>query len=107
MAKEMKSNFGAHRSKTKPGSGAGSNGGNSSSWGMATIPPMPNGHNQQQELSPNNLANPLTSPTHNDSNNSSIQSNSNSEYSDIIGEPIPILRQRQQSTPKRNFNYGM
>lgn len=114
MAKEMKQNFGPHRSKSagKAGSGADSVGNNSSSWGMSAIPPIPNGGNppSHHDLATPNT-NPLTSPVPNDSNHSSIQSNSNSEYSDIDppppAPPAAQLAVRQRSstatTPKRNY----
>ena len=64
MAKEMKSNFGPARSKPagKAGSVIGSGGVN---W--------PN----EEILAHNNITHPMSSTPNNDSNNSSVQSNSN------------------------------
>ena len=59
MAKEMKQNFGPHRSKsvTKPDSAMGSGG---SSWGMSAIPPLTStGHSVaiQQQTTTHSAAN--------------------------------------------------
>ena len=117
MAKEMKQNFGSHRSKsvTKPGSAMGSGG---SSWGMSAIPPITNAIGQQGLHSVAATAqdqnNSIVSPAeedNNDSNNSSIQSNSNSEFSEINDHPHPTvcqvatLRQRSANTPTPKRNY--
>merc|ERR1712226_278446 len=58
-----------------------------------------------EELAHNNITHPMSTP--NDaSNNSSVQSNSNSEFSDIMADPpgcqnAPILKQSSSgSTPK-------
>lgn len=135
MAKEMKQNFGSHRSKsvTKPGSNGGSGG---SSWGMSAIPALNNGPNPSTDpiLTPSNCL--ASSPRggsnggtrhldRGDQNDSSVNSNSNSEYSDIMNDMPPnctavtsgnmtgscgSLRQRPSvvatalSTPK-NHNY--
>ena len=102
MAKEMKQNFGA-RSKNAPkaGSGVGSAcGQNSSSWGVSAIPPINNG-SQDMMINPGNFSDVTNhgnnGPLHegnmdhyNDySNNSSTQSNSNSEFSDINEPSVP------------------
>ena len=119
MAKEMKQNFGSHRSKsvTKPGSAMGSGG---SSWGMSAIPPITNAVGQQDQLQSittqgQDQNNSILSPAdedNNESNNSSIQSNSNSEFSEINDHPghptvcqVATLRQRSANTltPKRNY----
>ena len=124
MAKEMKQNFGPHRSKSasKPDSAMGSGG---SSWGMSAIPPLTNaGHSvaiQQQtthsaaSATPAQDRNSIASPAeedNNDNSNSSIQSNSNSDYSDINDHhptvcQVATLQRQQRSantpTPKRNY----
>ena len=113
MAKEMKTNFGA-RSKninSKPGSGGSLNGSaaNSGNW---PLPPP----NAASIIGPrdliaahhhNDLTHPMNTPN-NDSNNSSVQSNSNSEFSEIIADQAPppscqapILKQKQ-STPSQS-----
>ena len=124
MAKEMKQNFGRSQSKSasKPDSNMGSGG---SSWGMSAIPPLTSaGHSvaiRQQENQHSAVGldqnNSITSQDggdeNNDSNNSSIQSNSNSEFSDINdshGHPticqVSTLRQRSANTPTPNRNYN-
>ena len=114
MAKEMKTNFGA-RSKninSKPGSGGSLNGSaaNSGNWG-----PLPPPNAAASIIGPRDLvaAHDLTHPMNmttpnNDSNNSSVQSNSNSEFSEIIADQAPpppcqapILKQKQ-STPSQS-----
>jgi hypothetical protein len=121
MAKEVKSNFGSHQTKNKAGEkgpssaeGGGSVGMNSSNWGIGggIIPPVAS--NNHPELIHNNSAaitNPMSISTPNcldiKSNDSSVQSNSNSEFSDGVEPPgqAPILRQRQ-NPQKQSFQFA-
>ena len=84
MAKEMKSNFGSHRSKSiaKQGStGHGSAGGNSSSFGLG-IPHLPPNEQEQDSIRPS------SSP-------------SDSDFSNVDPPPIePFVNNR--STPRSN-----